>query len=80
MINYSQCIGCGRCVVACPYKARTLRWEKICGPNWRKVVYVLNRGGRFQEYKDVYKGEHVANQYGKLLNIYQEKTAETRYA
>lgn len=24
MINYDQCIGCGRCVVACPYKARTL--------------------------------------------------------
>lgn len=24
MINYAQCIGCGRCVIACPYKARTL--------------------------------------------------------
>lgn len=24
MINYAQCIGCGRCVVACPYKARAL--------------------------------------------------------
>lgn len=24
MINYKQCIGCGRCVVACPYKARSL--------------------------------------------------------
>lgn len=24
MINYDQCIGCGRCVIACPYKARTL--------------------------------------------------------
>lgn len=24
MINYAQCIGCGRCVVACPYRARTL--------------------------------------------------------
>jgi molybdopterin-containing oxidoreductase family iron-sulfur binding subunit len=24
MINYEQCIGCGRCVIGCPYKARAL--------------------------------------------------------
>ncbi len=24
MINYTECIGCGRCVIACPYKARNL--------------------------------------------------------
>jgi anaerobic selenocysteine-containing dehydrogenase len=56
------------------------RWEKIAGPNWRKVVYVLNRGGRFQEYKDIYKGDHVVNQYKRLINIYQEKTAGTKNA
>jgi anaerobic selenocysteine-containing dehydrogenase len=56
------------------------RWEKIAGPHWRKVVYVLNRGGRFQEYKDMYKGDHAANQYKKSINMYQEKTAGTKNA
>jgi anaerobic selenocysteine-containing dehydrogenase len=56
------------------------RWEKITGANWRKVVYLLNRGGRFQEYKDIYKGTHVANQYKSLINMYQEKTAGTKNA
>src|SRR4030042_6772649 len=56
------------------------RWEKIADPNWRKVIYILNRGGRFQEYKDVYKGDHVSNQYKRLINIYQEKTAGTKNA
>jgi len=57
-----------------------VRWEKICGKNWRKVVYILNRGGRFQDYKDQYKGEQAANKYGKLINIYQEKTSQTKNA
>ena len=56
------------------------RWEKLAGANWRKVVYVLNRGGRFQEYKDMYKGDHAANQWKKSINFYQEKTAGTKNA
>lgn len=56
------------------------RWEKITGPDWRKVVYVLNRGGRFQDYEDVYKGDYVSNQYKRLINMYQEKTAGTKNA
>ncbi|MGQ9857359.1 MAG: molybdopterin-dependent oxidoreductase [Thermodesulfobacteriota bacterium] len=56
------------------------RWQRITGSNWRKVVYVLNRGGRFQEAKDVYKGDLVANQYKRLINMYQEKTAGTKNA
>jgi len=56
------------------------RWQAVAGPYWRKVVYVLNRGGRFQDYKDIYKGNHVANQYKSLINIYQEKTAGTKNA
>ena len=51
------------------------RWERIVATNWRKVVSILNRGGRFQEYKDIFKGDYVANKYERLINMYQEKTA-----
>ena len=34
-------------------------------PNWRKVVYLLNRGGRFDTQEASYKGDHVANKYGQ---------------
>ncbi|HEY3489084.1 MAG TPA: molybdopterin-dependent oxidoreductase [Candidatus Deferrimicrobiaceae bacterium] len=54
------------------------RWARIAGADWGKVVHLLNRGGRYQDYKDVYPGELVSNRYGKGINFYQEKTAGTR--
>lgn len=56
-------------------------WRSLVGETlWPKVVYVLNRGGRFQSHADSYRGEKLGNPYGKLLCIYQEKTAKNRYA
>ncbi|MEW6026838.1 MAG: molybdopterin-dependent oxidoreductase [Planctomycetota bacterium] len=54
------------------------RWQKIAGPNWKKVVYVLNRGGRFQDYKDAFDGKQLKNKYGKLINMYSEKIAKIK--
>jgi tetrathionate reductase subunit A len=52
------------------------KWRAAVGDAmWRKVVYVLNRGGRYQDFAKAYPGVLVANKYGKLLNVYQEKTA-----
>ena len=54
------------------------RWKAAVGGDerlWRKVVFVLNRGGRYQDFAKGYKGEKVANPYGRLINLYQEKTA-----
>lgn len=57
------------------------RWKAIVGEAmWPKVVYVLNRGGRFQDHDACYKGRMVANTYAALLNLYQEKTAGTIHA
>ena len=51
-------------------------WRSQVGEEWwRKVVYVLNRGGRFADYEKGYDGEQLKNKYGTLINLYQEKTA-----
>lgn len=57
------------------------RWRKIVGDQWwKKVVYVLNRGGRFQDYEKAYDGDKIKNKYGKLLNLYIEKAVKTKSA
>ncbi len=57
------------------------RWRQIVGDRWwRKVVYVLNRGGRFDDYEKGYDGERLGNKYGTLINLYQEKTAKVKHS
>lgn len=52
------------------------RWRAMVGEtHWPKMVYALNRGGRFQEFEKSYKGDQVANPYALQINLYQEKTA-----
>ncbi len=54
------------------------KWQSTVLPElWRKVVYVLNRGGRFGAYEKGYDGEKLAQKYAALINMYQEKTAST---
>lgn len=56
-------------------------WKALVGDAlWPKVVYVLNRGGRYQEFAKTVKGNQLANPYAKLLCLYQEKTAKNKYA
>ncbi len=55
------------------------RWEAVVGEDWwPHVVYVMNRGGRFQEYHKAYKDGQLANKYGKMVGIYMEKLATTK--
>lgn len=69
------------------------RWQTIAGDLWPKVVYVLNRGGRFEDFAKGYKqgvfpeagGEvfgldltQSSHPFGTMLNIYQEKTYDTK--
>jgi anaerobic selenocysteine-containing dehydrogenase len=55
------------------------RWRQSVGESfWPQIVYVLNRGGRFQDHEKTYKDGKVANPYGTLINLYQEKTYKTK--
>jgi anaerobic selenocysteine-containing dehydrogenase len=52
------------------------RWRGIVGDAmWPKVVYALNRGGRFEDYDKGWKGDMLAHPYARQLSLYQEKTA-----
>lgn len=55
------------------------QWAATVGSAWwKKVVYVLNRGGRWWSYAEAWSGEQVKAKYGKLVNLYHEKPATTR--
>ncbi|HJW83888.1 MAG TPA: molybdopterin dinucleotide binding domain-containing protein [Anaerolineae bacterium] len=57
------------------------RWRaSVGGEWWRKVIYVLNRGGRFQDHAKAFDGSKLKNKYGKQINLYQEKTVGTKNA
>ena len=53
------------------------RWKAIVGDEslWRRVVYLLNRGGRFEDFGDVYRGEKLAHQFKGLFNIFVDNVA-----
>jgi tetrathionate reductase subunit A len=54
------------------------RWKNIVGSNlWPHVVYILNRGGRFQSYHDAYRNEQKTNKYGTLVGLYFEYMTQT---
>ncbi len=69
------------------------RWQAIAGDLWPKVVYVLNRGGRFEAYSKGYTEgvfpeasvssfglnvTQVTHKFGTLINLYGEKTYDTK--
>lgn len=57
------------------------RWKAVVGEAlWPHVVYVLNRGGRFQGYQQAYKDNLLANKYGKMIGIYFDKLVTTKHS
>lgn len=54
--------------------------QKVCGDNWKKVAYVMARGGRFQDIEHSYDGDFTARKYEKPIQIYSETVGITRNA
>ena len=55
------------------------KWQAAVTPEvWKKVVYVLNRGGRFDDFQAAFDGEALKNKYGKQINMYIEKLAKAK--
>lgn len=56
------------------------KWKVAMGEHWKKAIYVMNRGGKFQDYEKAYDGKLVKNKYGKHINMYAEKVAKSKYS
>lgn len=54
-----------------------VKWQQAVGDRWwRKVIYVMNRGGRFAPAPSAFKGEQLASQVGGLFNLFLEPIAK----
>jgi len=58
------------------------KWKAAVGEeHWRRAVYVMNRGGRFEDFKKAFAEDGtLAHKYGKQINLYLEKQAGAKDA
>jgi anaerobic selenocysteine-containing dehydrogenase len=60
------------------------RWQKACGrEHWGKLVYFLNRGGRFEDFNDAKSLGHdgfVHHRIKRRFNMYVEKVGTQRHS
>ncbi len=55
------------------------KWKAAVGEKmWRKVVYVLNRGGRFEHMSAVYDGDHMKHKFGGAFHLFIERVAKQK--
>jgi anaerobic selenocysteine-containing dehydrogenase len=58
------------------------KWRDAVGEkHFRRLVYVLNRGGRFEDFEKVYLPDGtVGRKYGRQINLFLDKQATTNNA
>ncbi len=56
------------------------RWKQALRSEneWRKVVYVLNRGGRFADFSQAYEGDKMKSALNSMFHLFVEEVASQR--
>lgn len=56
------------------------RWKSALGSEaeWRKTVYVLNRGGRFAKFESNYDKDFVKSKFGGMFHVFAEDVASQK--
>lgn len=54
--------------------------QKSCGENWRKVAYVMARGGRFEDKEKGYVKGKLAHPYKNPIQVYNQALGTTRHS
>lgn len=52
--------------------------DSLTAEEWKKVYFLLARGGRFEDYVKNYDGDNLTNKFGKIVNIYNEKLGTSK--
>lgn len=68
-----------------PFVFDEARWKRSTGDDeglFRRVVIVLNRGGRFENFNKRHSsdGDYVGHKWGKMFSIYVENVARGRHS
>ncbi|PAF42669.1 molybdopterin-dependent oxidoreductase [Helicobacter sp. 11S03491-1] len=67
-------------MIICGIDAFEDELKRVCGENWKKVAYVMCRGGKFASKKDSYQGEQIKRSYQKPIMVYNEQVGTSRHS
>lgn len=52
------------------------KWKAaVTKDQWPKVIYILNRGGRYENFSKAYQGDYLGHTLGGLINFFAEGVA-----
>jgi anaerobic selenocysteine-containing dehydrogenase len=55
------------------------KWKAaVTAEEWPKVVYVLNRGGRYENFSKAYKGRYLGHTHGGQVHFFAEPVANAK--